>query len=352
MRVQINGRLPLIKKTTLEYSNGDEVVATLVYERLEKHCAMCLKLDHELRVCLEAKAQKKALAAEAVSKDNPPHHQNSGQLSTRRPEIFQFSSSEPKGGQPRGDYNRDRHYYQGQSGYRQTSYHSRKETNESDRYSQQSRNRREYHSRDQRSNQMVFREVRRKPLTADSHRRDSAGQQPRETVEQETVVASHPINDTLARGIPLQSARSPRDTPQQHDEDIPQEALKNAMGGIREYMIQYANCPDRTESAARKERLRQAEEQGEIEETALQMVRASLATHTDEPPSEKSPTSADRVPAKHRLGPTPSAKLRLGPAPGPSPEPAIKKRLGRPPGTRKVAGSPTPLIGTSLRKRK
>ncbi|CAF1888683.1 unnamed protein product [Brassica napus] len=40
------------------------------------------------------------------------------------------------------------------------------------------------------------------------------------------------------------------------------------------------------------------------------MVRASLATHTDEPPSEKSPTSADRVPAKHRLGPTPSAKLR------------------------------------------
>ncbi|WZZ78313.1 hypothetical protein YC2023_098885 [Brassica napus] len=97
------------------------------------------------------------------------------------------------------------------------------------------------------------------------------------------------------------------------------------MGGIREYMIQYANCPDRTESAARKERLRQAEEQGEIEETALQMVRASLATHTDEPPSEKSPTSADRVPAKHRLGPTPSAKLRLGPAPGPSPEPAIKK---------------------------
>lgn len=32
MRVQINGRLPLIKHTTLELPNGDEVVVTLVYE--------------------------------------------------------------------------------------------------------------------------------------------------------------------------------------------------------------------------------------------------------------------------------------------------------------------------------
>ncbi|KAG2255634.1 hypothetical protein Bca52824_074928 [Brassica carinata] len=39
-------------------------------------------------------------------------------------------------------------------------------------------------------------------------------------------------------------------------------------------------------------------------------------------PIEKSPTSADRVP---KPGRPPSAKLRLGPAPGPSPEPAIKK---------------------------
>lgn len=59
MRVQVNGRLPLIKKTTLEYSNGDEVLATLVYEWLEKHCSECLKIDHEFRDCLEAKAQKK-----------------------------------------------------------------------------------------------------------------------------------------------------------------------------------------------------------------------------------------------------------------------------------------------------
>lgn len=31
MRVHVNGRLPLIKNSVIEYSNGDEVTATLVY---------------------------------------------------------------------------------------------------------------------------------------------------------------------------------------------------------------------------------------------------------------------------------------------------------------------------------
>lgn len=59
MRVHINGRLPLIKQSVIEYKGGDEVTAHFVYERLEKHCSMCQRLDHELRDCLEAKARKK-----------------------------------------------------------------------------------------------------------------------------------------------------------------------------------------------------------------------------------------------------------------------------------------------------
>lgn len=60
MRVHINGRLPLITSSVIEYSSGEEVEVKLVYERLEKHCSLCLRLDHELRDCLEAKSQKKA----------------------------------------------------------------------------------------------------------------------------------------------------------------------------------------------------------------------------------------------------------------------------------------------------
>ena len=59
----------------LEYPNGDEVPVTSVYERLEKHCSQCRKLDHELGDCLEAKAQRKALlvaqGSKARSKDPP-----------------------------------------------------------------------------------------------------------------------------------------------------------------------------------------------------------------------------------------------------------------------------------------
>lgn len=44
MRVLINGLQPLIKKTTLEFDNGQEVEATLVYEKLEYHCSYCSSL--------------------------------------------------------------------------------------------------------------------------------------------------------------------------------------------------------------------------------------------------------------------------------------------------------------------
>lgn len=49
-------------------------------------------------------------------------------------------------------------------------------------------------------------------------------------------------------------------------------------------MMQYTNYQDPTESAACKERLRQAEEQGEIEEAATSLVRNNLVTQALLPP--------------------------------------------------------------------
>lgn len=63
MRVHVNGLLPLITKSVVEFPNGDEVNTTLVYERLDKHCTKCLRLDHELKECLVARAEAKALKA-------------------------------------------------------------------------------------------------------------------------------------------------------------------------------------------------------------------------------------------------------------------------------------------------
>lgn len=53
--------LPLIKHSVVEFPNGDEVNTTLVYERLDKHCLKCLRLDHEIKECLVARAEAKVL---------------------------------------------------------------------------------------------------------------------------------------------------------------------------------------------------------------------------------------------------------------------------------------------------
>lgn len=63
MRVHIDGLLPLIKTSVVEFPSGDEVTTTLVYERLDKHCTKCLKLNHEIKECLVARAEDRAAKA-------------------------------------------------------------------------------------------------------------------------------------------------------------------------------------------------------------------------------------------------------------------------------------------------
>lgn len=50
MRVQVDGLLPLIKTSNLSYSNGDEVDVTFVYEKLEKHCLHCGRLENDIKL--------------------------------------------------------------------------------------------------------------------------------------------------------------------------------------------------------------------------------------------------------------------------------------------------------------
>lgn len=80
LRAEINGLLPLITQSTLEFDNGDEVTATLVYEKLEKHCKLCLMLDHEKENCPQNPIKQKVdqnLKEEKrteVSKDHRTYH--------------------------------------------------------------------------------------------------------------------------------------------------------------------------------------------------------------------------------------------------------------------------------------
>lgn len=155
------------------------------------------------------------------------------------------------------------------------------------------------------------------------------------------------------------------------NDNIPPDAVKAAMGEIREVMTQYASCADPTESAARKERIRQAEVQGQIETSAVQMVKASMARDTTgpAPPPTLETSAQERLPIVDRLGPINLASNERVPAVdrlGPlvlrdeDEEPRREdittmvqaRKPGRPPGKRKVASSPAPIRSSCSRKRK
>ncbi|KAF3503497.1 hypothetical protein F2Q69_00039643 [Brassica cretica] len=101
---------------------------------------------------------------------------------------------------------------------------------------------------------------------------------------------NHLISD---RGIPLQDP----------NHDLPLEAFNEALGEVREVMLQYTSTADPTENAARRERVRQAEKQGQLEETAARIVRSSLANHAELQPTDANVESPGRIPALLRLGP-------------------------------------------------
>ena len=114
--------------------------------------------------------------------------------------------------------------------------------------------------------------------------------------------ASKNIQESSDRGIRLQ----------QDQTLIPHEVLNEAIDELREYMVQYTKSADPTEREARTERMRLAEEKGEMEETAIQMARTALSASAEKQRRAIEETNVEvtpeRVPATLRLGP---ASLRI-----------------------------------------
>lgn len=138
--------------------------------------------------------------------------------------------------------------------------------------------------------------------------------------------------------------------------EVPNEALTEAILEVREAMSRYTNCPDPNESAARKEWFRHAEESGEVEETAANMIKENQRPMV--PKSEYitinlSPAhTPPRVPAMLRLGPIlEDEEEPMIPSPIPQAA-ATKRKPGRPPGRRNIVASPLSFLGVGARRRK
>ncbi|KAH0933882.1 hypothetical protein HID58_010999 [Brassica napus] len=181
-------------------------------------------------------------------------------------------------------------------------------------------------------------------------------------VEKQKNKETQPANLELSESsrphvIPPGETKDPHHPPA----NIPVEILDLARKEIRDYMEQYSNCQDPTESAARKERLRQAEEQGELEEAATSLVRNSLESQRIEEVIRVPEASPDRIPVSQRLGPiseSQSAFNRLGSLTSPQARAApLSLQSGR---KRKAAKTPlrrtTPLslamVNAGIRKRR
>ncbi|KAG5392616.1 hypothetical protein IGI04_022579, partial [Brassica rapa subsp. trilocularis] len=211
---------------------------------------------------------------------------------------------------------------------------------------------------------------------------------PRKVTGQADVEASSTRNQGIhcEKGSPLLEV-----PPSLHEE-----AIQRARGEVRDAMLQYTSSADPTEREARKERMRQAEEHGEVEKAALLVAQAALNAEIDQQNREQINTTPERIPAIQRLGSFPSQERipvsqRLGPispvATGleqesaridpPSGEdrvpaarrlgpildsplgteasdinPSGKKRRGRPPGSRNTQTKPAATGTSGARKRK
>lgn len=303
MRVHVNGRLPLIKTTILEYPNGDEVTASLVYEKLDRHCIKCCRLDQDIRDCLEAKHEKKALLAsqEDTYRDNGSF--NSKEVTGTRNRYEKKESRRPP-------YRRDEHPRPPSRGhYQQRSHLSSARDGVSEVYHRgRSLNRQEWQPRRQYNSEHTRRREEVQSYKRDDNHRDkymsSRGEShsaysPRSNVQPRSTKKEN--EPTLIRSC----ERGPKDQGipcKEGENDLPQAAMEEAIGEVWEYMTQYINCADPLESAARRERLRQAEAEGQIEESAAHMVRAAI-TRKDVADAQTEVSPAERVHIAARLGP-------------------------------------------------
>lgn len=346
VRVVVDGLQPLVKQTFVDFADGEEALADLIYDKLASHCKKCNRLDHEDKDCPDPAAIT-ARNPRPSPLLTPSHQRSDGEHPANRSRSHRGSY-----------YHREPHHYPSTDRKRRRSpdHHRGRDTLEHD--DRRGNLPHEAYGKDRSSRSNHPPSTDRYHRYSSAHRRNNHGthysprHEPRERprYSRDRHFQDHSSSSVAVHGTSNQVQQIAAD-----QTEPPSAAINTAMCELRDVMVQYVNCADPTESAARKERYRQAEESGQVEEAALQMVRASLSTQGD---SQRSPSpilspSQERIPANLRLGPM-VAPPPLKPKPKKRTLP--KKKLGRPPlkkkGGQKEQASPRiPLAGTSKRRK-
>ncbi|CAN7098798.1 unnamed protein product, partial [Brassica rapa subsp. narinosa] len=370
MRVYINGLQPLIRKTTLEFDNGQELEISLVYEKVQNHCSSCSSLCHDIADCPEKQLplapSKDRQERQPSPKPKPPHRESPSEPSYSKRSSSQYHHRNAERAKVRGSSNIESERYNRRYERPSESYKYRNPPSTERTISARGQRRGETNygpiRREHSLNSYQSLEYRRHEYRDHSHSSRHLQSAKALWVEKQKNKETQPANLELSESsrphvIPPGETKDPHHPPA----NIPVEILDLARKEIRDYMEQYSNCQDPTESAARKERLRQAEEQGELEEAATSLVRNSLESQRIEEVIRVPEASPDRIPVSQRLGPiseSQSAFNRLGSLTSPQARAApLSLQSGR---KRKAAKTPlrrtTPLslamVNAGIRKRR
>lgn len=340
LRVLLDGLQPLLKECVVDFPDGSEALISLEYKSLKSHCLHCQRLTHETKSCPGLRSSKD------VTKDKSPipvSPQHASKVTSRNYYTPRDNFRAPSNISQRSE----RNYPPLKDSHRTKNRHlpaaSRSSSHSATRtFSQVQRKHRDDPIRLSHSSRGEFS---RDHSNYKTSRRGYEQQRPRQNQQWREKTPSpsgqyREISDSSrTRRPPLE--RTFEEVAPPTPPPIP--TTEEVMGELREVTLQYTNCADPTESAARKRRVLQSEAQNLMAETASQMIEA--ATRANQ--------SALELRKQSLNGTLEETHESLSIPPGfspPSAAPAKKKR-GRPPLNKSQPKGPLNLTGAKSSKR-
>ncbi|CAA7018493.1 unnamed protein product [Microthlaspi erraticum] len=315
IKVEVNRLASLTKEAIVEFEGGSEALVTLEYHKLDKHCLYCLMLTHEESECPE-NPKAKTLPRRESSPTVKPNH--------LKPPFFTTS------GEPHLPHQRDT------GAYRTKALSQRPHGSRASRSPPHSR---------------VSKGARGSPDLRASRQTNSS---PPYRVDHRIIPRqrySVERSQPWSRSSPQQRQRDPHNSPRRRSTQIWREKSPRCeiLQDLQDVDIRYVNCGDPAESAARRQRILESDNNGLLADTVAFLYNAPsnlipLATEVNPtPPEVACPLEND---ANRRADPIESPEQGLVLA-------KPTKRRGRPPSKlANPSSSNHPAEGTSKRKTK
>ena len=340
LQILLNGLQPLTKESIIEFPDGTEALISLEYKNLKSHCTHCQRITHDKTTCPGLPSPVEPPKVSSTTK-NPPTQ--ASKETSRNYYIPQDNFVAPSGHSLRSERN-----YQAHKPTRPLRDQPRRAASRLSSYSEaKSRSlNKDNHRRDQAH--LSYNSTRSERRNFPSRHQPRRGPEISPTEQNLQWREKTPVFNSLHKET-SDSSRTRRPPLERTFEEVapptppPIPTTEEVMGELREVTLQYTNCADPTESAARRRRVLQGESQNLMAETASQMIDAATRANELYNDQRRDPLSTPLAAPQDSLSIPPGFISS-------SPTPAKKKR-GRPPLNKNQSKGPLNLTGAKSSKR-